>query len=322
MILRRSGATRSGPCDRERTLQRAADQYLKLLAAVGYTATDPVAAAELATDFLCALDRISATDNGSIGSVDSESISAAQALGHELATGLPGLPTSSRFVGPLASALLLAAPTETASAWALLAGHAMAGYAEALTERALGEHETILRAAVAAREHRISELQDRLHHAATHDRLTGLPNRTVLEESILRSMAAGRPLSLLLVDLDGFKQINDLHGHGIGDELLIAVAERLRAVTGPDDCVCRYGGDEFVITTAGTEDAARLIADRILIEIALPFPLSTALVHVRASIGIATTADGDHNPVTLIHAADRAMYAAKSGGGHRYRTEP
>ncbi|MEC3918363.1 GGDEF domain-containing protein [Nocardia sp. CDC160] len=313
MSVRRMGTTRSDRCDREHTLRRAAEEYLKLLAACGYTGTGTVAAAEIAAEFLRELDRIS-TD-------DPENGSAARVLGAQLATDLPGLPTSSRFVGPLASALMLAAPPAPADVtWALHAGTAVAGYAESLAERALGEHETILRAAVAAREHRITELQDRLHHAATHDRLTGLPNRAVLEERILEPLSAAEPLALLVVDMDGFKQINDRHGHRVGDELLVAVAERLRAVTDPADCVCRYGGDEFVIATTAGEEAAERIAERILAEIARPFELSTGPVDIRASIGIATTGAGTRDAATLIHDADGAMYAAKADGGHRYRT--
>ncbi|MEC3953684.1 GGDEF domain-containing protein [Nocardia sp. CDC153] len=308
------GTTRSDRCDRERTLRRAAEEYLKLLAACGYTGTGTVSPAEIATEFLRELDRIS-TD-------DPENGSAAKVLGAQLATALPGLPTSSRFVGPLASALMLAAPPAPADvSWALHAGTAVAGYAEVLAERALGEHETILRAAVAAREHRITELQDRLHHAATHDRLTGLPNRAVLEERIAAEpLSAAQPLALLVVDMDGFKQINDLHGHRVGDELLVAIAERLRTVVEPSDCVCRYGGDEFVIATTGGDEAAERIADRILTEIARPFVLSTGPVEIRASIGIATTGSGTRDAAALIHDADSAMYAAKADGGHRYRT--
>ncbi|GAB2551307.1 diguanylate cyclase domain-containing protein [Nocardia heshunensis] len=313
MTMRPVGVTRSGSPDREHALRRAAAEYLRLLAAAGYHPTDPALATERATGFLRELDRISHERT--------ENIDAARILGAELATGVPGLPTSSRFVGPLATAVLLAAPAEAADAWALHAGYAVAGYAESLAERALGEHETILRAAVAAREHRISELQDRLHHAATHDRLTGLPNRSMLEAHCAESLSGPLPTAILVVDLDGFKQINDQHGHRVGDELLIAVADRLRAVTGSDDCVCRYGGDEFVIAITGEDDVAQAIADRILTDIARPFQLSAGSVQIRASIGIATTTADNRDATSLIHAADRAMYTAKSGGGHRYSTE-
>ncbi|MVU83428.1 diguanylate cyclase [Nocardia sp. ET3-3] len=313
MIVRRLGVTPPGLRDRERVLRLAADEYLRLLATVGYVAPDRPAAVKLTTGFLRGIDRIS--QDGV------ENASEATLLGAELAGSLPGLLTSSRFVGPLVTATLFAAPPAPAGVWTLHAGYAVAGYAEVLAERALGDHETILRAAVAAREHRITELQDRLQHAATHDRLTGLPNRAMLEERIAELLSTGRTLAVLLVDLDGFKQINDMHGHAVGDELLVAVAERLSSVTGAQDCVCRYGGDEFVIATAGGDEAALVIADGVLAEIARPFFLSTGAVRVRASIGIATTAGGSRDAAALIHAADRGMYSAKSSGGHRHHTE-
>ncbi|MFI1913815.1 diguanylate cyclase domain-containing protein [Nocardia sp. NPDC020380] len=314
MNLPQAHTTRSGPRDRDCALRRAAKEYLRLLAAAGYTVVDAAAATDSALELLRGLDRLTGDD-----------APAARILGAGLATSLPGLDTSARFVGPLATALLLAAPVspaDVATTWSRNAGHAVTGYAEVLSERALGQHEAILRAAVAAREHRITELQDRLHHAATHDRLTGLVNRAVLEEWIAEPRPAEEAVSVLLVDLDGFKQINDTHGHRVGDELLVAVAERLRAVARPEDCVCRYGGDEFVIATLGGEAAARENADRILTDLAQPFTLSPGQVHIQASIGIATATDETRDAAALIHAADRAMYAAKSLGGHRYRTQP
>lgn len=312
MTTRQAHTKRSDPRDREYTLRRAASEYLRLLAEAGYIATDDSAMIEAAAEFLRGLDQLPAEDTGT-----------ARVLGADFAARLPRPAASSRFVGPLTTALLLAAPQSPAdaAAWAQHAGCAAAAYAEVLTEQALGQHEAILRAAVAAREHRISELQDRLHYAATHDRLTGLANRAVLEEWIGAPRATAETVSILLVDLDGFKQVNDTHGHHVGDELLVAVADRLRAVAQADDCVCRYGGDEFVIATIAGNTTAQADADRILCDIARPFALSTGDVHIRASIGIATDAPGNHDAPALIHAADRAMYVAKSGGGQSYRVQ-
>jgi diguanylate cyclase (GGDEF)-like protein len=160
---------------------------------------------------------------------------------------------------------------------------------------------------------------------ATHDALTGLPNRTLIldriEQTLRRSRQNQEPVAALFVDLDNFKAINDSLGHGIGDELLCAVAERLEGVIRDTDALGRMGGDEFVVVAEGLSLAAgpELIAERLLEAFAEPFALGDegeTLVHVNASIGIATGVRTCAEE--LLRDADIAMYRAKWGGKSRY----
>jgi diguanylate cyclase (GGDEF)-like protein len=160
---------------------------------------------------------------------------------------------------------------------------------------------------------------------ATHDALTGLPNRTLIldriEQTLRRSRQNQEPVAALFVDLDNFKAINDSLGHGIGDELLCAVAERLEGVIRDTDALGRMGGDEFVVVAEGLSLAAgpELIAERLLEAFAEPFALGEegeTLVHVNASIGIATGVR--ETAEELLRDADIAMYRAKWGGKSRY----
>jgi diguanylate cyclase (GGDEF)-like protein len=160
---------------------------------------------------------------------------------------------------------------------------------------------------------------------ATHDALTGLPNRTLIldriEQTLTRARHSKEPVAALFVDLDNFKAINDSLGHGVGDELLCAVAKRLEGVIRETDALGRLGGDEFVVVAEGLSLAAgpELIAERLLEAFAEPFALGgdgETRVHAKASIGIATgirpTAE------ELLRDADIAMYRAKWGGKSRY----
>ncbi|MFI5937703.1 diguanylate cyclase domain-containing protein [Actinoplanes sp. NPDC051494] len=152
-------------------------------------------------------------------------------------------------------------------------------------------------------------LQDQLRHEATHDRLTGLANRTLLAEHLAATGPA--PVSVLVADLDGFKQINDLHGHHIGDDLLVAVAHRLRAALGPHDLAVRLGGDEFaIILPAATPATAADLAAHLATTLTHPFLINGLPLTVGASIGTATgPAD---NPDALLREADAAMYRVKN----------
>lgn len=152
---------------------------------------------------------------------------------------------------------------------------------------------------------------------ALHDPLTGLPNRQLLEDRIehaaehaRRSQAAA---AVLFADLDQFKQVNDAHGHGVGDELLVAVAQRLSAVLRSSDTLARASGDEFVFLCEDLTkpDDADLIVERIADALAIPFKIGGLELTVSASVGVAYAGAGDRVSADLIAEADAAMYAIK-----------
>jgi diguanylate cyclase (GGDEF)-like protein len=160
---------------------------------------------------------------------------------------------------------------------------------------------------------------------ATHDALTGLPNRTLIldriEQTLTRARHKQEPVAALFVDLDNFKAINDSLGHATGDELLCAVARRLAGVIRETDALGRLGGDEFVVVADGLSLAAgpELIAERLLEAFREPFSLGEdgeTRVHAKASIGIATGVRSSAEE--LLRDADIAMYRAKWGGKSRY----
>lgn len=161
---------------------------------------------------------------------------------------------------------------------------------------------------------------EELRYQALHDPLTGLPNRTLIgdraEMLLARGRREGTASAALFVDLDGFKSVNDTLGHAAGDELLVAVADRLRAVMRDTDTVGRMGGDEFVVLTEG-EATPGVVAGRILDVLRQPFDLgASGTFTISASIGIAI---GDRPDAgELLRAADIALYRAKSTGKDRY----
>jgi diguanylate cyclase (GGDEF)-like protein len=165
-----------------------------------------------------------------------------------------------------------------------------------------------------------------LRHRVLHDPLTGLPNRPSFIESLggslSRSAVSGSPVGILFLDLDNFKLINDSMGHHAGDELLQAVAPRLRAHLRPGDIVARFGGDEFGILVDRLADEAEAvaIADRIAAAFAEPYPMGGVDHFVSASIGIAVARPSAREPIEadmLIRDADAAMYRAKERGRAR-----
>ncbi len=163
----------------------------------------------------------------------------------------------------------------------------------------------------------------KLAHQALHDPLTGLPNRRLfldrLSLGLARMERSQTAVAVLFVDLDKFKVVNDTLGHDVGDQLLVDVANRLRAALRPGDTAARYGGDEFTVLCEGltSENGAVVIAERVSAAIGRPFALDDAETVLTSSIGIAIT-DGDASPERLIHDADTAMYRAKQRGRARY----
>lgn len=165
---------------------------------------------------------------------------------------------------------------------------------------------------------RRERVEAQLAYQATHDALTGLPNRQQLVEELDRLMVESEDLvSVLFVDLDGFKAVNDRLGHGAGDELLVRVGDRLRGVLRTSDFVARLGGDEFVVVLRGLGllEAERM-AERIVAALELPFIVSNDEAQISASIGVSSASD-DRSTERLIKEADIAMYRAKAMGKGR-----
>ncbi|MFZ5467534.1 MAG: diguanylate cyclase domain-containing protein [Pseudomonadota bacterium] len=167
--------------------------------------------------------------------------------------------------------------------------------------------------------------QERIAHLAHHDVLTGLPNRRLLMERLTRAIAmarrSGQGVTLLFLDLDGFKPINDGFGHLAGDRLLQEVARRLQGLCRESDTVARLGGDEFTILLPGshTDMEAGAVARKVIQAMGQPFPLDGQSVTIGTSIGIALWPEHAQGPEELIAAADRAMYAAKKAGRGVFR---
>lgn len=166
-------------------------------------------------------------------------------------------------------------------------------------------------------------------YQATHDALTGLANRSLFVTRLraaLEDAAQGRSsLALVYVDIDGFKAVNDTHGHHVGDELLKAIAGRLRARVRPSDIPARLGGDEFAVLVPDIDDAlavCRRLCSDIVEALRAPYQVqdgeTAVAVQVGASVGVALHPQHGTDIDTLIVTADRAMYAAKRGGKNRY----
>jgi diguanylate cyclase (GGDEF)-like protein len=156
---------------------------------------------------------------------------------------------------------------------------------------------------------------ERIRHQAYHDDLTGLPNRRLLREQLEAALASapGRPVAVLLLDLDRFKEVNDTFGHPGGDELLRRVSVRIASETEPDLLVARLGGDELAVLALGrsTTEALDLARDVRAI-VGAPLTIDGVPVAVEASVGVALSPDDGADADTLLHRADVAMYAAKA----------
>ncbi len=164
------------------------------------------------------------------------------------------------------------------------------------------------------------QAKDALRHQAMHDSLTGLPNRALFNERfgwvLAEGARRGTSVTLMLIDLDGFKEVNDTFGHLAGDELLRQVAQRLRLLLRESDTIARFGGDEFAVllTTAADAAAAREVAVKIIGAFAEPFRINGLDLRSNASIGIAVFPDDGADRDALLHGADLAMYSAKRSG--------
>jgi diguanylate cyclase (GGDEF)-like protein/PAS domain S-box-containing protein len=167
-------------------------------------------------------------------------------------------------------------------------------------------------------------LEEQLHHQAFHDPLTGLPNRALfmdrLEHALTRANRRGSKLAVLFTDLDSFKVINDSLGHEVGDQLLVAIAERLKACLRPEDTAARLGGDEFTILVEDISSVGEgvQIAERIAERLQHPFALGKHEVFATVSTGIAFSNPAHERPSDLLRHADLAMYRAKHRGKARY----
>ncbi len=181
----------------------------------------------------------------------------------------------------------------------------------------------LLVAAEDVTERRISA--QRIHHLAHHDALTGLPNRAAFQERLELAVddaisERGLAVTLLLCDLDHFKEVNDTFGHPAGDELLREAAERIRATMRKTDLLARLGGDEFAIVhiTGSEPEEAHALAERIVSALNQPFEVQGNKVTIGVSIGVSSAPIDAASPVELLKQADLALYVAKRGGRDRF----
>jgi diguanylate cyclase (GGDEF)-like protein len=159
----------------------------------------------------------------------------------------------------------------------------------------------------------------KVKHQAAHDALTGLANRVLFSDRLGATLGRGTGVTVLFVDLDDFKAVNDSFGHAVGDDLLAAVAGRLTACMRSGDTVARLGGDEFAVLLEGAdEQAAVQTAERLITALAVPMALPGTTVTVGASVGIAVSPPGEGDVGEVLRNADIAMYAAKETGKGRF----
>ncbi|HEX4863920.1 MAG TPA: diguanylate cyclase [Acidimicrobiales bacterium] len=162
----------------------------------------------------------------------------------------------------------------------------------------------------------VSDLRDarrRLEYMATHDSMTGLPNREFLYAWLGERLLSGSSVAVLYADLDGFKSVNDTLGHDAGDELLVLAAKRLSGAVSSADLVSRLGGDEFVVAAVGMRDRQDVaaVAERLARVLEEPFKLTSGVARISVSVGSVIAEDGDTVP-RLLSRADRDMYSVKN----------
>lgn len=159
------------------------------------------------------------------------------------------------------------------------------------------------------------------------DELTGLPNRNEFNNRLKRMLedqrSTGGRFTLMYLDLDGFKQINDRHGHSVGDEVLMHVGMRISHALRTSDTVYRIGGDEFTVILPGLDDPknAEIVAEKLIREIARPIPCDTVDCELTTSIGVVLHDDKHQTMGQMVDAADKAMYAAKKAGANQYKID-
>lgn len=191
------------------------------------------------------------------------------------------------------------------------------------SETAPGRYRYVLGIAEDVTAQRASEA--RIAFKAHHDALTELPNRFLfqdrLETALARLPGTSQLLAVLLIDLDGFKSVNDTWGHGIGDELLKAVGDRMRTSLRPSDTVARLGGDEFAVLQAPIDQLgeAAWLASRLVSQLSAPFHVAGRELRISASIGISLAPLGSTQPSGLLSQADAALYQSKREGRNRFR---
>lgn len=168
-------------------------------------------------------------------------------------------------------------------------------------------------------------MEREIQHLAQHDGLTGLPNRGLfldrIQQAIVQSQRAGTQFALLFLDLDGFKEVNDTHGHSAGDRLLCLAAERLKSCVRGGDTVARLGGDEFTILllNVGSIADVETAVNKVLPHLAAPYDMGGYSVTVTASIGICLFPEHGIEMEKLLSCADKAMYRAKQTGKNNYK---
>ena len=313
----------------ERLRRRSAQQ--EAVAALGQAATsgvDPASLLERAVRDAAALLEADVASVVQLGDVPSAPVTAGSGLlparpssGGALARALHGdAPVVVDATGPgVWTALPIGRPGAWWGAFEVFHG---AGRSEPSTSDLLYLQQVVNVLWAAIERH---DSEQRVRHQATHDALTRLPNRSSLQAALEQALAVRtvRPLALLLLDLDGFKDVNDSLGHAAGDEVLVEVAGRLRSAV-PGHLLARLGGDEFAVLVAGADVEERIAetAAALVDAFAAPFSVCGLDIPLSASIGVAATPDDGADASTLLSHADVAMYRAKAHGATWCRYDP